>query len=95
MLQNRATDQWAYYQAKNIRLHNYEMSIDVLALIEFQGQGAGRESPREVSEESRNDIRRNRAKSRSRPRISRMSPQARSERRTASIWGKCFWKSPW
>jgi len=36
MMQNRATDQWAYYQAKNIRLHNYEMSIDVLSLIEFK-----------------------------------------------------------
>ena len=36
MMQNRATDQWAYYQAKNIRLHNYEMSIDVLGLIEFK-----------------------------------------------------------
>jgi hypothetical protein len=36
MMQNRATDQWAYYQAKNIRLHNYEMSIDVLSLIDFK-----------------------------------------------------------
>jgi hypothetical protein len=34
--QNRATDQWAYYQAKNIRRHNYEMSLDLLALIEFK-----------------------------------------------------------
>jgi hypothetical protein len=25
LMQNRATDQWAYYQAKNIRLHNYDM----------------------------------------------------------------------
>jgi hypothetical protein len=36
LTQNRATDQWAYYQAKNIRLHNYQMSIDLLALIEFK-----------------------------------------------------------
>lgn len=36
LMQNRATDQWAYFQAKNIRRHNYEMSLDLLALIEFK-----------------------------------------------------------
>lgn len=36
LTQNRATDQWAYYQAKNIRRHNYEMSLDLLAMIEFK-----------------------------------------------------------
>ena len=36
LMQNRATDQWAYYQAKNIRRHNYEMGTDLLALIEFK-----------------------------------------------------------
>ena len=36
LMQNRATDEWAYYQAKNIRKHNYEMSLDLLALIEFK-----------------------------------------------------------
>jgi uncharacterized protein DUF4337 len=36
LMQNRATDQWAYYQAKNIRMHNYEMGLDQLALTEFK-----------------------------------------------------------
>ncbi|HSZ18843.1 MAG TPA: DUF4337 domain-containing protein [Candidatus Acidoferrum sp.] len=36
LTQNRATDQWAYYQAKNIRLHNYDMGLDMLPLIEFK-----------------------------------------------------------
>jgi len=36
LMQNRATDQWAYYQAKNIRLHNYDMSLDMLPIIEFK-----------------------------------------------------------
>ena len=36
LMQNRATDQWSYYQAKNIRRHNYEMSLDLLGLIEFK-----------------------------------------------------------
>src|SRR5204862_61055 len=39
LLQNRATDQWVYYQAKNIRRHNYEMGIDLLSLVEFKDQG--------------------------------------------------------
>jgi hypothetical protein len=34
--QNRATDQWSYYQAKNIRRHNYEMGVDLLSMIEFK-----------------------------------------------------------
>jgi hypothetical protein len=36
MMQNRATDQWAYYQAKNIRRHNYEMGLDMIPLIDFK-----------------------------------------------------------
>jgi hypothetical protein len=36
LMQNRASDQWSYYQAKNIRRHNYEMSLDLLSLVEFK-----------------------------------------------------------
>ena len=36
LFQNRATDQWAYYQAKNIRRHSYEMGVDMLSLTEFK-----------------------------------------------------------
>jgi hypothetical protein len=36
LFQNRATDQWAYYQAKNIRRHNYEMAVDLLSMVEFK-----------------------------------------------------------
>lgn len=39
LTQNRATDQWSYYQAKNIRRHNYEMSLDLLALVDFKDKG--------------------------------------------------------
>ena len=38
MTQNQATDQWAYYQAKNIRRHNYEMGEDLLSLVEFKNK---------------------------------------------------------
>ena len=32
LMQSKATDQWAYYQAKNIRLHSYEVFLDLLAV---------------------------------------------------------------
>jgi len=38
MMQNRASDQWSYYQAKNIRRHNYEMGEDLLSLVEFKNK---------------------------------------------------------
>jgi hypothetical protein len=33
VLQNKVSDQWAYYQAKNIRRHSDEMAADFAALI--------------------------------------------------------------
>ena len=33
LLQNKATDQWAYYQAKNIRRHNDELFADLTTLV--------------------------------------------------------------
>jgi Domain of unknown function (DUF4337) len=33
IMQNRVTDQWAYYQAKNIRRHNDEMFADLAGVI--------------------------------------------------------------
>jgi hypothetical protein len=32
LLQSKASDQWAYFQAKNIRQHSYELFIDLLAV---------------------------------------------------------------
>ena len=33
VLQNQVSDQWAYYQAKNIRRHNDEMFLDLTAVL--------------------------------------------------------------
>lgn len=33
LLQSQATDQWAFYQAKNIRLHEMESMVDLLGAI--------------------------------------------------------------
>jgi len=40
ILQNKATDQWAYYQAKNIRRHSEEMFLDSLTLSPAKDQTA-------------------------------------------------------
>lgn len=32
LLQNKATDNWSYYQAKNIRRHTYELFLDLLSV---------------------------------------------------------------
>jgi len=32
LFQSKATDQWAYYQAKNIRQHTYELYLDLLSV---------------------------------------------------------------
>ncbi len=34
LLQNKATDQWAYSQAKNIRRHTYELFLDLLSVLD-------------------------------------------------------------
>ena len=33
LLQTKATDQWAYYQAKDIRRHSYEVFLDEMSLM--------------------------------------------------------------
>ena len=32
LLQNKATDNWSFYQAKNIRRHTYELFLDMLSI---------------------------------------------------------------
>jgi hypothetical protein len=36
LLQTKATDQWAYYQAKDIRRHSYEVFLDEISLMTTQ-----------------------------------------------------------
>ncbi len=39
--QTKATDQWAFYQAKNIRRHSDEQFYDLLSIIEFKDKDKG------------------------------------------------------
>jgi hypothetical protein len=36
LLQSKATDQWAYYQAKNIRMHEMQAVVDLLGSLAVQ-----------------------------------------------------------
>ena len=38
--QTRATDQWAYYEAKDIRLRNYQLFLDELGIFTVQSPAA-------------------------------------------------------
>ncbi len=38
LLQNQSTNQWAYFQAKNIRRHSYELFLDQLSISEVKDQ---------------------------------------------------------
>src|SRR5450631_764980 len=40
LLQNKTTDQWAYYQAKNLRLNNLQALNDVMGALEGKNEKA-------------------------------------------------------
>jgi Domain of unknown function (DUF4337) len=51
LLQTRATDQWAYYQAKNIRRNNLEALDDVLTALENTKEERAQEVQKHFHEE--------------------------------------------
>ena len=54
LLQSKATDQWAYFQAKNIRRHSYELFLDLLSVMSVRDpQAAGK-----IEEKYRGEIER-------------------------------------
>jgi hypothetical protein len=52
LLQTKATDQWAYYQAKNIRRHTYELFLDLLSVMNPKDP----EAAKKVEEKYRGEI---------------------------------------
>lgn len=51
LLQTRATDQWSYYQAKNMRRNNLEALSEVLAALENTKAGPAEEVQKRFHEE--------------------------------------------
>jgi phosphate uptake regulator len=54
LLQNKATDQWAYFQAKNIRRHTYELFLDLLSVLNPKDP----EAAKRIEEKYRGEIER-------------------------------------
>jgi len=56
LLQNKATDNWSYYQAKNIRRHTYDLFLDMLSLSDPKNpQAAGQVAEKYKKEIARYD----------------------------------------
>jgi hypothetical protein len=51
LLQTKATDQWAYYQAKDIRRRSYEVFLDEMALVAPQNTDLGGKLKEKYSQE--------------------------------------------
>jgi hypothetical protein len=52
LLQSKATDQWSYFQAKNIRLHEMETMVDLLDTVGVQDK----EKAKAVSEKYKKEV---------------------------------------
>ena len=51
LLQNKSTDQWAYYQAKNIRRHSYELFLDLLSVSDPKNADLAKKIKQKYSQE--------------------------------------------
>lgn len=51
LLQSRATDQWAFFQAKNIRRHSYELFLDLLPVANLKDAEAAAKIREKYSKE--------------------------------------------
>ena len=51
LLQSKATDQWAYFQAKNIRRHTYELFLDLLSVLNPKDPEAAEKIEKKYSRE--------------------------------------------
>ncbi len=53
LLQNKVTDQWAYYQAKNMRRHNDELFADLTTIVATKDAEAAAQAEGEIPSRSR------------------------------------------
>jgi hypothetical protein len=56
MAQNRASDQWAFYQAKSIKGHTYELQKDGLLILTAQAKGESQQAAQAKVAEYENKI---------------------------------------
>jgi len=51
LLQNKATDQWAFFQARSIRRHTYELFLDLLSVVDLKDPTAANKLQEKYSSE--------------------------------------------
>ena len=94
LLQNKATDQWGYYQAKNIRRHTMEQLDELLKVVPLK-DAAGADSLIKKNEAAIDNPRATRTRFRKRPRRWKSGWICMSAAPTATMWAKLFWRSAW
>jgi len=93
ILQNKVTDEWAYYQAKNIRLHTDELFADLAGVVTSKDAAAAakleeKSAPKPTATKAR------RKSSRPKPANSSRNSPSPTAKPTASISAKSSWRSP-
>ena len=94
ILQNKVTDQWAYYQAKNIRRHTDELFADLTTVVASKDA----EATAKLQEKYRAEADRYKDEQKEldeEARERKTKPNLPAARPTASIWEKSSWRSPW
>src|SRR6266446_3351416 len=82
LLQTQASDQWAYYQAKNIRLHEMQSVADLMGVLDRGEKEKPRLCARNIKPKS-NATKKTKTRSARRPRNWKMSAPSYPARKTA------------
>src|SRR5579871_2290201 len=94
ILQNKATDQWAYYQAKNIRRHTDELFADLSSVMARLMQQRQPNSGRNIRQKQK-AMPINKKKSMQKQENWSRRPDTNATAPTATTWQKSFWRSGW
>jgi hypothetical protein len=94
ILQNKVTDQWGYYQAKNIRRHTDELFADLTTVMATKDAEAAAKLQEKYSAEA-TATKTTRKSWTAKAHESRAKPSTPPAKPTASIWAKSFWRLPW
>jgi hypothetical protein len=94
ILQNKVTDQWAYYQAKNIRRHTDELFADLATVVASKDAEAAAKLQEKSTAPKPTAIKTTR-KSSTKARELEQEFALTTAKPTASISAKSSWRSPW
>ena len=95
ILQNKVTDQWGYYQAKNIRRHTDELFADLTSVVAAKDAGSAAKLQEKVPRPKPIATKTSRRNSTARLANWSMNSNSPTAKPTASISAKSSWRSPW